>query len=416
MFTIDEGNKLGSGRFGTVFSGLLNGLPVAVKKIDLRRNSSKSIYTEIKIQEKLKHANIVTLFTAVEQNNFVYLVLELMGSGDLYDLVYTKDIPLDSSACVTIAQDIVAGLDYIHDQGFLHRDIKPENILFNDRMQAKIADFGLATKKNDAKTSGIVGTKDYIAPELALLVMHSANEYEYNILTDIYALGITLLEMILGGTPYGKTANELPWGHIAAGNHWEIPRETHSILADVTSSCLTKNPGDRIDTKGIIQLLSILILEAGAMMPPAVNGSFHVIHFAAKNGRLDIIKKLIERNLERIYVKDGCNQTALLWAASRGHDDIVAFLISQGADVNVASKLSGGGNNNSPLDWAIEGGHTDCMSILMMAGAVANNQIAEYAIELTKNKHLFFNGSKQQKTTQLAENSTISSPGKMLER
>lgn len=316
MFTIDESNKLGSGTFGSVFSGLWNGLPVAVKKIDLRRNSSKSIYTEVKIQQKLKHANIVTLFTAGEQNNFVYLVLELMGSGDLFDLLYTKDIPLDSLACVTIAQDIVAGLDYIHDQGFLHRDIKPENILFNDRMQAKIADFGLATQKNDAQTSRITGTKDYMAPELALSVTRNVNKYEYNELTDSYSLGITLLEMICREPPYGESGNELLWEKIALGNHREIPRETHPILADIISWCLTKNPEDRINLKGITQLLSTLLLDAGAIMPPAV----------------------------------------------------------------------------------------------------ANNHIAEYAIELTNNKHLFFNGSKQQKTTQLAENSTISSPGKMFER
>jgi serine/threonine protein kinase len=274
MLTIDETNKLGCGSFGTVFSGRLDGQPVAVKKIPLPHHSSDSLrclQTEINIHTQLKHKNIVNLFISKLLDNSLCLVLELMESGDLFDLLYTHDTPLDSLRCVTIAEDIVAGLDYLHNQGFLHRDIKPENILFNHHMQAKIADFGLATETTHSYTSHFIGTKCYAAPELALSVIHDDN-YTFNELTDIYALGITLLEMILRDRPYhGKSERKVSWEEIATGDHSDIPRETHPLLAHVISICLVIDPLNRASTHVLNQLFSIFCTEEAVSAPPAVH-------------------------------------------------------------------------------------------------------------------------------------------------
>jgi len=126
--------------------------------------------------------------------------------------------------------------------------------------------------------------------------------------------------------------------------------------------------------------LAILLFEAGANVSPAENGKSHLIHVVAKNGLLNHIQTLIERDPELVHVKDGLNQTPLLWAASRGHHEVVAFLITKGADVNLATehaedhKNPDSHHNYSPLDWAIKGGHAQTILILVNAGAIANPQ------------------------------------------
>jgi hypothetical protein len=115
--------------------------------------------------------------------------------------------------------------------------------------------------------------------------------------------------MILRGDPYGMADHELHWIHIANGKHREIPRDTPQVLADVISNCLTTNPKNRIDTNCIMQLLSILNVHAESGLPPAVNGHSHVIHFAAKNGQLDIIQRLVARDSGLINLRDNYNQT-----------------------------------------------------------------------------------------------------------
>jgi ankyrin repeat protein len=124
-------------------------------------------------------------------------------------------------------------------------------------------------------------------------------------------------------------------------------------------------------------VVAIFLLELAAEVSPAVNGKYQAIHLAAKNGLLDLVKTLVTRDPGFIHATDSINQTPLLWAASRGHNEIVEFLIAQGADVHLATQRSPdcsyqGDYNHSPLDWAIKGNHTATAARLIKAGAVAN--------------------------------------------
>ena len=184
MYSYDDNKILASGSFAHVFLGFRNSdrLPVAVKKIALSNNPNKSLESlriEIDIHSQLKHPNIVELFFSEQndQEQALYLYLELMNQGDLFDALYVKFIKFDSYTCFTMMQDIVSGLTYLHEQGFIHRDIKPENILLNDRWRAKLADFGLSSSKETALTTDPLGTPEYIAPEIALNYLQKANQY-----------------------------------------------------------------------------------------------------------------------------------------------------------------------------------------------------------------------------------------------
>jgi serine/threonine protein kinase len=427
MPSFDESKLLGFGAFGRVYSGLWNQHPAAIKRVSVLNKTSKelaSIEREALIQKKLKHENIVTLFDFSKDDLHAYLVFELMAYGDLFDVIKNPQIPLGSTACVTIGKDIVAGLDYIHKRGFLHRDIKLENIVFNERMQAKITDFGFAVPVDESETSIPVGTKHALAPELALLIQYNIKnkpkKYKYSPATDVFAFGIILLMLISRAMPYNGSGSLLP--QIIEGAYNKVPPETSPVLAQVISGCLAINPAERMGTEEIMDLLSTHVLglnqakilhalimniklgdKKSAQMVLALNkislvvdGLFHPIHCAAQEGMLDIIEKLVEPEPELVHVKDAWNQTALLWAASCGHDEIVDFFIKKGVDVNTPTQHESEFNNYSPLDWAVYGNKVATIITLIYAGAKANIYCAECKPEsIAKNSASFFSLSEQ---------------------
>lgn len=147
---------------------------------------------------------------------------------------------------------------------------------------------------------------------------------------------------------------------------------------------------EQIDEQGMTPLdiaisqkndrLAIYLIEVGARITANHNEKTHALHIAAKCGRLNPVKILLEQNPELINTRDKDNKTPLLWAASKGHGDIVEWLITQGADVNIASQSEDpftNTNNYTPLDWAklyiaqgFDGEQT--LVALNNAGAISN--------------------------------------------
>jgi len=132
----------------------------------------------------------------------------------------------------------------------------------------------------------------------------------------------------------------------------------------------------------------ISLFEASAIVTPTRDKRIQVIHVLAQHGALNHVQTLIERYPELVHAKDTSDQTPLLWAASKGHHDIVKLLISKGANVNTPTQhpinhKHSRDNHYTPLDWAIAGGHTDVIFSLMDAGATTS-----YAHTTIKNKTL----------------------------
>ena len=144
--------------------------------------------------------------------------------------------------------------------------------------------------------------------------------------------------------------------------------------------------------------IALFLVDAGAVITPAVDGKFHVVHLAAANGRLDLVKTLIQIYPNLIDVKDNSHRTVLSWAAAQGHDEIVAFLIKNGADLNYIDR-----DNYSVLDRALENDHAGCVSILMISGARANCYMKQADIHQKQNYFLFFNQTKSSSSAQTLE-------------
>ena len=160
---------------------------------------------EIGIAARLSHPHLVPLIDSGETNGILYYVSPYVEGGSLKErLDRDKQLPIEEA--VRIAEEVGAGLDYAHRNGFVHRDVKPANILFADG-HALLADFGIAHVCSDSGTDPLteggiaLGTPHYMSPEQA------SGGTEVGIATDIYALGCVVYEMLAGQPPIsGPTA------------------------------------------------------------------------------------------------------------------------------------------------------------------------------------------------------------------
>ena len=187
-------------------------------------------------------------YDAGHDGNVHYLVVEYVPGTDLRRLIRTHGcLPVQQAA--NVIMQAAKGLDHAHKRGLIHRDVKPGNILVTPDGIAKVSDLGLAGFVNEAESDPragkIVGTADYLAPEII------RSPGDISAVCDVYSLGCTLYYAVCGkvpfpgGTPRDKArrhCEETPW-HPRRFNP-EIPEEFVEVIADM----MEKNPRDRIQT------------------------------------------------------------------------------------------------------------------------------------------------------------------------
>ena len=149
---------------------------VAIKILNKReiqeRNLTKKVKREIQLLESFHHPNIVKLYEVIDSNTNLMLVMEFLPGGELYNVIERNGKLTEQKARVFF-QQILAGLEYMHNKGFTHRDLKPENILLDKDGNLKIGDFGLSNHLpigEYLRTS--CGSPNYAAPEII-----SGNKY-----------------------------------------------------------------------------------------------------------------------------------------------------------------------------------------------------------------------------------------------
>lgn len=198
------GKTLGSGAFSKVKLGLDDrGKQFAVKIIDkeqlVKEHMEEQLKREISIMRTLNHPHIVRLFDVLQTTNNIYLVLELVTGGELFDrIVSAKRFNEDTAR--RYFQQIVIALHFCHKQGIAHRDLKPENLLVDDKDNIKITDFGLASLQGPAEKSQLLrtvcGTPNYVAPEVL-------KEKGYvGSFADVWSCGVILFVMMAGYLPF----------------------------------------------------------------------------------------------------------------------------------------------------------------------------------------------------------------------
>ena len=204
---------IGRGGMGDVFKAEHNlmGREVAVKVLTRQRSTPEAeanFQREIRLQAKLDHPNLVRAYDAGHDGNVYYLVVEYVPGTDLRRLVRTQG-KLDMEQAATVIMQAAQGLHHAHSCGLIHRDVKPGNLLVTPEGHTKVSDLGLAgfmdEGKEDPRAGKIVGTADYISPE----VFQSPDSVTP--LSDIYSLGCALYYAVTGKVPYpgGSTREKL---------------------------------------------------------------------------------------------------------------------------------------------------------------------------------------------------------------
>jgi len=163
-------------------------------KAELQNSSKNFMEKEIRIHRKMKHVNIIAFHRSFEDSVFVHMLLELAPQKTLFHVLENRKIITECEVRYYIKQ-ILAGTIYIHSQKVLHRDLKLENMLLSSNMVVKIGDFGLATSFADNRPGSLVGTWDYMAPEVL-------KKKEYSTASDVWSIGCMVFELMCGAPPF----------------------------------------------------------------------------------------------------------------------------------------------------------------------------------------------------------------------
>jgi len=265
--------ELGAGGMGTVFEAFEEKMnrKVALKLLSRHLSSSEKagdrFAREAWIAGKLNHPNLVKVFERGEMEEVAYFSMELVDGGSLYDVirhlkVWGKDeswnLEFGSREYVNwaITQIVAAarGLDYAHRKGIVHRDVKPANILVDrDSHLVKVADFGLAVDPEGPRITTVgtvMGTVAYMAPEQIRGQLDQIGPW-----TDVYALGVTLFELLTLDLPYSGATQQLYMSAVLtaqAKRPRKINERVSHDLEIVLQKALEKAPQDRYASAGAL--------------------------------------------------------------------------------------------------------------------------------------------------------------------
>jgi len=232
-----------AGRGGT------SGIVMAMKEMRLELDDAKfqSIIMELDILHRCISPFIVDFYGAFFQEGAVYICMEFMNGGSI-DKLYGDGIPEGVLRKITLSTTL--GLKSLKEEhNIIHRDVKPTNILVNTRGQVKICDFGVSGNlvASIAKTN--IGCQSYMAPERISsggMAQAGASAGTYSVQSDIWSLGLTIIECALGRYPYPPETYDNIFSQLSAivdGDPPDLPADTFSEVArDFVAGCLNKIP------------------------------------------------------------------------------------------------------------------------------------------------------------------------------
>jgi calcium/calmodulin-dependent protein kinase I len=294
------GDEIGRGGFSVVVEGTSkkDGEKYAVKIIEksLIQDDIKLLRREIEIMKKVSHPSILKLHEIYEDEDKVYIVMELVSGSELFDRIVDRGYYSEKNA-INIVKQILSAVAYLHGAGIAHRDLKPENLLCSgsgDNEIVKIADFGLSKMfNNDEELMTSCGTPGYVAPEVLM-----CESYDKSV--DMWGIGI-ITYILLAGYPPFYAENDTALFEKIMNAEYDFDDECWDDVSDLAKDfirhLLVKDPKERYTAEQ-------------ALKHPWLNQT------DASDKQLKIGRKMSEYNMKRKEQRD----------RSKMKDDSVAAL------------------------------------------------------------------------------------------
>lgn len=236
-------DELGKGSYGAVYKArdLKTSELVAIKVISLCEGEEgyEEIRGEIEMLQQCNHPNVVRYFGSYQSEEYLWIVMEYCGGGSVSDLMNITYESLEEHQIAYICREALKGLSYLHSIFKVHRDIKGGNILLTEQGEVKLGDFGVAAQltRTMSKRNTFIGTPHWMAPEVI-------QESRYDGKVDVWALGVSAIEMAEGAPP---RANVHPMRVLFMISGEPAPmledKEKWSLVFhDFIAKCLTKEP------------------------------------------------------------------------------------------------------------------------------------------------------------------------------
>ena len=239
-------STIGAGAFGAVYLGAAKDHKQQKIAFKVQPLSNKTLQPqlvfELTIMKSMKHENIVSYIDSYVTADNLWLLMDYINGLSLQQMIVhhaRHGTTMSMYIVGTITRLIVKGLEYLHGNHIIHRDIKPANILVGINGEVKIIDFGLSAI--EGSNFNICGTLPYMAPEII-------NASRYNRSVDIWALGMTLVEIINRQQPFLQVATREGIKSHILNNYLpplKYPTKLPNQLEQFVSCCLPMNPIQR---------------------------------------------------------------------------------------------------------------------------------------------------------------------------
>lgn len=201
------GRTIGEGTFAKVkfAQNAETGESVAMKILDkeaiLKHRMVDQIKREISIMKLVRHPNIVRLHEVLASRTKIYIILEFVTGGELFDKIVHQG-RLSENESRRYFQQLIDAVDYCHSKGVYHRDLKPENLLLDAKGNLKISDFGLSALPQQTRADGLLhttcGTPNYVAPEV---LGHKGYD---GAVADVWSCGVIFYVLMAGFLPFDE--------------------------------------------------------------------------------------------------------------------------------------------------------------------------------------------------------------------
>ncbi|XP_031493980.1 CBL-interacting serine/threonine-protein kinase 9-like [Nymphaea colorata] len=251
----EMGRTLGEGSFAKVkfARNVATGDIVAIKILDkeqvLRHKMIEQIKREISTMKLIKHPNVVQLYEVMASKTKIYIVLEFVDGGELFDKI-AKHGRLKEDEARRYFQQLINAVDYCHSRGVFHRDLKPENLLLDSYGALKVSDFGLSALSQQVREDGLLhtacGTPNYVAPEVL-------KDKGYDGTTaDVWSCGVILFVLMAGYLPFDEANHTALYKKIYKAE-FTCPSWFSSNAKKLIHRILDPNPLTRIKISEILE-------------------------------------------------------------------------------------------------------------------------------------------------------------------